>query len=211
MLLKHREELKQLLLSVTKTEEQLKKERLKELEEEHKLDDKESKLFLDDFTEEVVEEMSWQQKLNWIVQGLYSDLSDVSQQMQLNSLKGTTPGEELKANKKERERRAKMLAKKQKETVEYQEKTGILPPGTKENLERLKEEAGEYNLEPTSLEPTKFEKFSDDQLKKKKDYLIYRIDMREQEVGELREINEAKQKQRAEKAVERTRSEEYAV
>lgn len=211
MLLKDRKELDELRIKKGKTDEDLAKERLAELEEEVGLDEKEVKLYLSElFSEDAVQAMSWSDKLAWVVQGLYQDLFEVNQQITLNGLKGTGQEEKIKELKEKKVEAEERRLKKEQETVKAQQEMGILPSGSVEQLEEMRQRGQEYAFDPESLElDTKFVKLNEKQLSQKNEYLTYRIKEREEELNELRNVTEARQKAHAKEVLERIGPKEY--
>lgn len=211
MLLAHRKELEELRKTATKSESDLAKERLKELEDEFKLDEKEVKNYLNEtWTEEVIERMTWLEKLSWVITGTLSDLADVEMQKRLNSLKGTPAEKELRELREKKLEIEKKKFKKEEETIRSQEQSGILPPGSLKSLKEMREKAGEYGFKESSLQTdTKFSKLTTKQLSQKKEYLTYRAKERSEELEELRNVTTARQQENAKKVLERIGPREY--
>lgn len=211
MKLAERKELGGLLETAGKSDVKLAVERMNELVEEQKFDAKETKLYLSEmFTEDSLERMSWLEKLGFIMQGLHEDLVQVNYQVQLNALRGTAPGEEIKALREKRIESEKRRLKKEEETVQNQQDSGILPPGSVKHFREMREEAGEYGFHPESPEEdTKFVKLSEKQLSDKKEFLEYRLYERGEELDELRTETDTRQKEHAKEVLERIGPREY--
>lgn len=211
MLLAERKELKELKKVAGRSEKQISNERLAELEEEAALDGKEIKLYLDEtWTEEIIATMTWKEKLAWLITGLAADLGDVDLQMRLTSLKGTPAEEELKELREKKLRTEKRKFKIEEESIEQQEASGILPPGSLKSLKEMREKASEYGFKESSLQGnTKFSKLTPDQLTQKKVYLTYRAKERSEELSELQNVTQVKQQENAKKVLERIGSREY--
>lgn len=211
MLLAERNELKELKKVAGRSEKQISNERLVELEEEAGLDQKEIKLYLDKtWTEEVVSTMTWKEKLAWVITGLAADLGDVELQMRLTSLKGTPAEEELKELREKKLRTEKRKFKIEEESIEQQEASGVLPPGSLKSLKEMREKAAEYGFKEGSLQAdTKFSKLTKKQLGQKKEYLTYRAKERGEELSELQNVTDTKQQENAKKVLERIGSREY--
>lgn len=195
MLLEERKELEDLLKTAGKTEEALAKEKLAELQEEAALDEKEVKSYLGEiFDEDSLEKMSWTEKLGWLVQGLYTDLGDLDLQAQLNSLKSSGQEEkieELRGKKVETEKRR---LEKEEERMKNQEAMGILPVGSLKQAKEMRDRSQEYAFSPESLDnDTKFKEFSEEQLVQKRNWLIDRVETREAELTELRDVSKVRQ------------------
>lgn len=213
MLLKDRQDLEELKRTAGKTDQELSKEHLKELEEEEALDGKETELYLKElFPEEKIEIMSWADKLGWIVNGLYVDLVELNQQIILNSIKETGQEQKIKELKDKKIELEKRRLQKEQERVKAQQEMGILPSGSVEQLEEMRQRGQEYAFHPESLDlTTKFVKFSEKQLSQKREYISYRIKEREEELNELRNVTEARQKAHAKEVLERIGPKEYPL
>lgn len=211
MLLAERKELRELKKVAGRSEKQISNERLAELEEEAGLDEKETKLYLDEtWTEEIISTMTWKEKLAWLITGLAADLSDIDLQMGLTSLKGTPAEEELKELREKKLRTEKRKFKIEEESIEQQEASGVLPPGSLKSLKEMRDKASEYGFKESSLQgDTKFAKLTDKQLSKKKVYLTYRAKERSEELSELQTVTDARQQKNAKKVLERIGSHEY--
>lgn len=211
MKLAHRKELEELRKTATKSESELAKERLKELEDEFKLDEKEVKLYLNEtWTEEVIERMTWLEKLSWVITGTLSDLADVEMQGRINALKDTFGEKEIKGLRQKKIDIEKRKFKKEEESIKAQEASGILPPGSLENLKEMQEKASEYGFKESSLQPdTKFEKLTGKELTQKGEYLAYRAKLRSEELEELQNVTTARQKENAEEVLSRIKPSEY--
>lgn len=211
MLLKEREELNELRKVAGRSEKQISNERLVELEEEASLDKKEAKLYLSEtLTEEAVEDMPWLERLSWVITGLSADLADIELQTMLTSLKGTPAEKEIEGL---RERKLKIETRKlyrEEEAVKAQVQSGILPPGSLEELKERREKGEEYSFRPSSLQKeTKFAKLTKKQLGQKKEYLTYRAKERSEELQELQNVTKTRQQENAKKVLERIGSREY--
>lgn len=211
MLLKDRNELEELKKIAGRSDLQVRDERLVELEEEETLDQAEVKLYLGElFPEGKIKAMSWSDQLGWIVNGLYVDLVEINQQVLLNTLKGTGQEEKIKELREKKVETEKRRLAKEEETAKNQEDMGILPKGSVEQLKERRERGQEYAFHPESLDlSTKFKKLSAKQLSQKREYVSYRIKEREEELDELRNVTEARQKKHAEAVLERIGPKEY--
>ena len=213
MLLKDRTELEELRGKAGKTDEALAKERLSELEDELKLDGKEVKVYVKElFLKDAVEQMGWLDRLTWILTGLHQDLVAINEQAMLNALKGAGQ-EEIKELRDKRVAREKDRLTKEDEKVKLQVEMGILPAGSVEHLKKMRERSEEYAVHPESLEElsTKFVKLNDKQLSQKREYITFRIKEREEEVNELRNVTEARQKAHAAEVLQRIKPAEYGI
>ena len=211
MLLAEREELEELRKVAGRSEKQISNERLVELEEEAGLDKKEIKLYLDEtWTEEIIATMTWKEKLAWLITGLAADLADIDLQTRITSLKGTSAEKELKELRDKKLRTEKRKFKIEEESIEQQEASGVLPPGSLKSLKEMREKAAEYGFKEGSLQTdTKFVKLTTKQLSQKKEYLTYRAKERSEELSELQTVTDARQKENAKKVLERIGSREY--
>lgn len=211
MLLKERSELGELKGLAGKSESEIAKERLKELEEEFMLDEKEAKLYLNEtWTEGMIKTMTWKEKLAWLITGLAADLADIDLQMKLTSLKGTSAEGELKKLREKKLETEKRNCKKEEENIKAQEASGALPPGSLKNLKEMREKAEEYGFKEGSLQSeTKFAKLTTDQLSQKKEYLTYRSKERSEELSELQNVTQVRQQENAKKVLERIGPKEY--
>lgn len=211
MLLNVRKELDELKKVAGRSDQQIANERLVELEEEEALDGKEVKLYLSDlFPEEKVEVMPWADQLGWLINGLYVDLVEVNQQVLLNTLKTSGREEEIKKLQERKIELEKRRLKKEQEAIKAHQDSGVLPAGSVEAHEEMREKGQEYAFHPESLDlTTKFKKFSEKQLSQKREYLSYRVKEREEELSELRDVTARQQKENAEKVLERIGPKEY--
>jgi len=212
MLLKQRKELEELKRIAGRSTEQLSNERLAELEKELELDKKESRYVAETLTEESTENLTWTEKLAWMVTGIQADLADVELQMSLTSLKGTPAEKQLKDLREKKLEIEERKFKKQEHMVKVQEASGILPPGSLKNLQDMRDRAAEYGLHPDSLQKeTKFSKLTLPQLSQKKEYLEFRARERASELEELEKTTMARQKEKAESVLQRIAPKEYVT
>lgn len=194
MLESEQERLEKLRATAGKTKEQLEKEELAALEEKAKYDGKEKKLYLDEiFDEDFVERLSPIEKTRYVLSGLYQDLTEVNQQIELTKLRGTRGQALVDEDWKKQEEQKKKQKERKKEAIQAQIDLGFLPPGTEvfeddEYTRRAKQKDKE----------TKFSKLTMEDLEKKSQYLSWRIEQRKEEVDEIEKDHAARMKAKVE-------------